>query len=237
MTLWSLSRFDDRFVLADRRFAFAPVFRRLESLVGMGRADAFSPAATAAVAAPINSSRDSGSSEMATCARKGSILGLDVRAMALDANGLLLLLLLPMLPRLRSSFSCNRSLEVMYINPFCDRPAFLPQLSCDRAFLTSVGDEAGDRPRSTEMLPRLCTSASLDVAEPRDDGRDELFAELRKLRKPPPLSRRLGDFCAVNGDKPLGGLAVLMTGGAAAKSSKSAVSSGNSDEEGFEKAP
>lgn len=182
MALWSLSRFDDRVVLVEARlFAFAPVLRRLESLVGTGQED---DRLSRAVAAPINSSRDRGSSEMATWARKGSVLGFDMRAMLLDDASPMVLLLPPMFPRLRPSFSCNRSLEVMYMSPLGARPDFLPQLSCDRAFLSSVGDEGADGPRSTDMFPRLWTSASRDAAEPREDGR-----EPRKLRKPPPLSR------------------------------------------------
>ncbi|KAF3767211.1 hypothetical protein M406DRAFT_355504, partial [Cryphonectria parasitica EP155] len=125
----------------------------------------------------------------------------------------------------------------MYSNRVWSRPAFLPQLSPECCLLTSPGDATGDRPRSTEMLPTLTMSASLDATEPREDGRDVVLL-LRKLRRPPP-SRTEGDFGAVREEKPLGGLAVLMTGGAAASSSRSAPASlsRRSVEESFEKAP
>lgn len=95
------------------------------------------------------------------------------------------------LARLRSS-ALNRSLEVIYFKRLCVWLVFLPQLSTDRCFLTSTGEEPGVKPRSMEMFPRLCTSASLEADEPLDDGREAL--PLRKLRKPPPV----GDLGAVN---------------------------------------
>lgn len=120
------------------------------------------------------------------------------------------------LARLRSS-ALNRSLEVIYFKRLCAWLVFLPQLSTDRCFLTSTGEEPGVlKPRSMEIFPRLCTSASLDADEPLEDGL-EAFLPLRKLRKPPPV----GDLGAVNEEKPLGGLAVFTTGGAAASSSRS----------------
>lgn len=130
-----------------------------------------------------------------------------------------------------SSLSLSRSLELMYINPFWDRTVvFLPQLSYDRCLFTS-GDDTGDNPRSTERLPMLRTSASLDAHEPLDDGREDDLP-LRKLRSPP-LSRLSGDFGAVRGEKPLGGFAVLMVGGRAARSSKPASSSRSSASVGW----
>lgn len=167
-----------------------------------------------------------GSSVIEVPARNWSTLGLVVRAMALASSPPLALAPDPETTLFLSSLSLSRSLELMYISPFWDRTVdFLPQLSYDR-FLFTSGDETGDNPRSTERLPMLRTSASLDAHEPLDDGREEDLP-LRKLRSPP-LSRLSGDLGAVRGEKPLGGFAVLMVGGRAARSSKPASSSRNS---------
>lgn len=69
----------------------------------------------------------------------------------------------------------------------------------------------------------LCASASLEAIDPVEDGRG-LFLPLRKLLSTL-LSRLLGEFGAVKGEKPLGGFAVLMMGGDAASSSRSSSSS------------
>lgn len=172
-----------------------------------------------------------GSSVIEVPARNWSTRGLVVRAMALASSPLLALGPLPEVTLFLSSLSLSRSLELMYISPFWDRTVdFLPQLSYER-FLFTSGDETGDNPRSTERLPMLRTSASLDAHEPLDDGREEDLP-LRKLRSPP-LSRLSGDFGAVRGENPLGGFAVLMVGGRAARSSKAASSSRNSASVGW----
>jgi hypothetical protein len=73
----------------------------------------------------------------------------------------------------------------------------------------------------------LCESASLEATDPLDDGRDDLP---RMDLKPP--DSRTGDLGAVKGEKPEGGLAVRMTGGLAASSSRETSWSGGTSTEG-----
>lgn len=208
--------------------ALTPVFRRLESRCGIARAGdmEFSPRMSWLAS---DSSSNGDSSVIGISPRKESDLGLSVRAMALAAR----------FPdatfrfRPRSSASCSRSLESDGSIRLCDRPDFLPQLSTERCFLTWFGDWLGEKRRSTEMLPTLCISASLEVHEPRDDGRDVFLAPPRKLRRPLP-SRALG---AVRGEKPLGGFEVLITGEAAGNSSRSTASACDSEAVGLVKPP
>lgn len=75
--------------------------------------------------------------------------------------------------------------------------------------------------------------SSREPRELREEGR-ELF---RRMDLKPPLESREGDFGAVSGEKPEGGLAVRMTGELAASSSRDTVSSRRSPREGCEKAP
>lgn len=88
------------------------------------------------------------------------------------------------------------------------------------------------------MLP------AADASDPLLDGRDSL----RPLLLPFPPNSVLnpveslplglfGDLGAVSGENPLGGLAVLMTGGLAASSSRETSSSWRSFRDGCEKAP
>jgi hypothetical protein len=82
-------------------------------------------------------------------------------------------------------------------------------------------------PGSMDKLPMLLASSlSFDPVDPFDDGRElPLRNVLRGLE-----SR--GDFGAVRGEKPEGGLAVRITGGLAASSSKDVSSSIRSLSEG-----
>jgi hypothetical protein len=77
----------------------------------------------------------------------------------------------------------------------------------------------------------LASSCSFDPNDPLDEG---LELPLRKLFKG--LESRPGDFGAVKGENPDGGLAVRITGGLAASSSSDS-SSGRSRREGCSYAP
>ena len=178
---------------------------------------------------------EAGSSLIAVSARKGSGRGL----VALFMPELRLLVFPPTAPtlaRFLSSFSRNRSLELMYINPLWLRPVFLPQLSCDRCLLNSGGGDAPATPRSMDRLPMLWVSASRDASDPFDDGLEALLRPLKMLFRPP-FPSRAGDLGAVRGEKPLGGLAVRMTGGLAASSLISASSSRSPSRGEWWKAP
>lgn len=81
----------------------------------------------------------------------------------------------------------------------------------------------------------MLRSSSRDDSDPGDDGRDD---RSRDLRPPSRGFGDLGDFGAVNGEKPDGGLAVRMVGGLAASSSRGVPSSSLSAvNDGDRKAP
>lgn len=87
--------------------------------------------------------------------------------------------------------------------------------------------------RSTLRLPML---SAADPIDPLLEGRERplLLPFLSNVLRPDaslPLGL-LGDFGAVSGEKPEGGLAVLMTGGLAGSSSKGTSSSCRSSRDG-----
>lgn len=115
------------------------------------------------------------------------------------------------------------------------RPAFFPQLSCDRwCFSSGVGAE----PRSIDRLPILWVSSFLEVDEPGDDGREVTLLLRINDRKPDPLSRlglRVGGlFAPVNGEYPLVGFEVRTIGGLAARLSRDVGSLEEEDLSGSE---
>lgn len=65
----------------------------------------------------------------------------------------------------------------------------------------------------------LWVSASREVCDPLEDGRDALRDPPRSDLTPP-LWSLCGDFGAVRAEKPEGGFAVRITGGQAARSSR-----------------
>lgn len=83
----------------------------------------------------------------------------------------------------------------------------------------------------------LCVSASREASEPVEEGRELLRPERRDLSPPEGVESRTGDLGAVKGENPLGGLAVRMTGGLAASSSRATLPLRGSAVEVLEKAP
>ena len=83
----------------------------------------------------------------------------------------------------------------------------------------------------------LWLSASRDASEPLDDGRELLRPDKRDLRPPDVNESLVWDLAAVRGEKPLGGLAVRITGALAASSSSGVLSLTASVSAGFANAP